>query len=208
VKYLSYGAGVDSTALLILGGYDEAVFVNHGGDYPETYAFLEAIQQRYPVTVLTPQVEGCSTIEEYCKKYGLIPLRQMRWCTHKFKIRPMYAYFQRPCEVWIGISYDEKHRATGKTQKNVTLRYPLVEQRITRNQAKQIIKDAGLEIPRKSGCWFCPFQSRRAFRRLKGNYPELFARALEMENGSTATFKNRPLSVLNQCSELNIREIR
>jgi len=39
-KYLSHGVGVNSTALMLLledeGVEFESVFVDHGGDYPET----------------------------------------------------------------------------------------------------------------------------------------------------------------------------
>jgi 3'-phosphoadenosine 5'-phosphosulfate sulfotransferase (PAPS reductase)/FAD synthetase len=49
-RYLSFGGGVNSTALLLLmadeGMEFETVFVNHGGDYPETYAYVELLRER------------------------------------------------------------------------------------------------------------------------------------------------------------------
>ena len=43
-KYLSHGMGVNSRALMLLledeGIEFENVFVNHGGDYPETYEYV------------------------------------------------------------------------------------------------------------------------------------------------------------------------
>ena len=92
--YLSHGMGVNSTALMLLleewGIEFESVFVDHGGDYPETYEYLDYLQnQGYEITVIKPEVEGCNTILEYCRKYRIIPSFHFRWCTDKFKLRPL-----------------------------------------------------------------------------------------------------------------------
>jgi len=48
--YLSHGMGVNSTALMLLledqGVEFESIFVNHGGDFPETYEYLESADKR------------------------------------------------------------------------------------------------------------------------------------------------------------------
>jgi len=54
-KYLSYGGGVNSTAHMILlkkqGIECEAVFADHGGDYPETYEHLEPYYEDGNITL-------------------------------------------------------------------------------------------------------------------------------------------------------------
>ena len=70
-NYLSFGGGVNSVAMHLyllehgkehgIGDF-EAVFVDHGTDWPETYEYLNMFQDRLkkrghkPVTVLKPSV--------------------------------------------------------------------------------------------------------------------------------------------------------
>jgi 3'-phosphoadenosine 5'-phosphosulfate sulfotransferase (PAPS reductase)/FAD synthetase len=59
MNYLSFGAGVNSTALMLYlldRGVDfEAVFVNHGTDYPETYEYVQYLKDNgYRITVIKP----------------------------------------------------------------------------------------------------------------------------------------------------------
>ena len=93
--YLSHGGGVNSWALYLYlmeqgdkPGVDfEAVFVDHGTDWPETYEYMQMMIGRgYPVTVIKPNVGGFSNLYDYCLKYAMIPRRNLRWCTEKFKI--------------------------------------------------------------------------------------------------------------------------
>ena len=60
--YLSFGGGVNSVAMYLYAldeGWDfEAVFVDHGTDWPETYEYVEMFKKMYPVTVLRPDVTG------------------------------------------------------------------------------------------------------------------------------------------------------
>ena len=54
-EYLSFGGGVNSTALMLLlldeGIEFESVFVNHGGDYPETYEYVTCVRNPYDLVV-------------------------------------------------------------------------------------------------------------------------------------------------------------
>lgn len=72
--YLSYGAGVVSEALrlwLLENGYNfEAVWVDHGCDWPETIEFANTIPD---LTILKPNVEGYDNLYDYCLKYRLVP---------------------------------------------------------------------------------------------------------------------------------------
>jgi len=184
-EYQSYGAGVNSVALAeVLHYKPERVFADPGCEYPETYEYLKG----YPheVTTLHPIVEECSNIEEWCHKLGHAPFSQMRSCSVKWKHRPMEKYMKPPCTVHIGIAYDERHRV--KVYEKNTRRgkfyysYPLVEQGITRAQCVEIIHEAGLQAPPKSGCWFCPQQSKASWWRLGRQHPDLFWRAVAIDD--------------------------
>lgn len=181
-RYLSFGAGVNSTALMLLLEEKkiefESIFVDHGGDLPETYEYVDYLQKEgHPITILKPHTEGCSTIEQYCLKYNIKPLRQVRWCTDKFKLKPIRDFIESPSIVYIGIDAGEKSRAYRRPlKKGVENRYPLVDLKIDRRKCKKIIRKAGLKIPRRSGCWFCPFMKASELRYLRLNHPELYRR--------------------------------
>ena len=58
----------------------------------------------------------------------------------------------------------------------------LIEKKIDRKGCEQIILNAGLSIPRKSGCFYCPFQKVSEFRRLRDEYPELWCITKSIED--------------------------
>ena len=99
-NYLSFGGGVNSSALYLLMqdlGMDfEAVFVDHGGDWPETYEYVDYfIKTGRPITILKPDVQGIDNIVDYCEKYNMLPARFPRWCTVNFKVKPLNKYHQK-----------------------------------------------------------------------------------------------------------------
>jgi len=59
---------------------------------------------------------------------------------------------------------------------------PLQEWGIDRNGCLSTIQRAGLPIPQKSACWFCPASKKKEIIELRDNHPELFAQALQMEH--------------------------
>ena len=129
-EYLSYGGGVGSTGLLcyllprIRAGEIEVVFCDHGGDYPETYDYVEYIQKALgiDITVLKVDIEGKGNLYEYFQHYKMIPLYRWRICTDKSKIRPFTKYVETPCISHLGITWDEE---TGQSQQKQEYRKPL-----------------------------------------------------------------------------------
>lgn len=185
-NYLSMGFGWNSVALYLLmqdmGMEFEAVFVDHGGDWPETYEYADYfISTGRPVTILKPSVQGSKTLLGHCKKQMMIPSRLHRWCTDKFKIRVMAKYYEKPAFVHLGIDAGESHRAKMSGIANQENRYILVEEGIDRAGCGQIIKDHGLPLPIKSGCWFCPFQKKKDWQKLRRTHPCLFEEAVKLE---------------------------
>ncbi len=194
-KYLSYGGGVNSTAMMILlknKGVDfEAVFSNHGGDYPETYEYVKMLQAKgYPITVLDCKVENLD-LYDYCLEKHIIPSRWMRWCTDKFKIIPLYKYFGRPCVVYIGIDAGEIKRAKPSKDIHIDNQFPLIEEGMDRVACEEYIQKAGLSIPRKSGCYFCPYSKKKDFEDLRNNEPDLWCKTKTLEDNMNATRKEQ-----------------
>ncbi|MGM0377053.1 MAG: hypothetical protein ACQEQ0_09770 [Bacteroidota bacterium] len=191
-KYLSFGGGVNSVALHLLlleqGEDFESVFVNHGTDWPETYHYVAMFQWwlkangHKPITILRPNVQGHQCLYKYYYDKKIIPYRRNRDCTHKFKVRPLEAYQQTPCFVILGIDYGEAHRAKIVSQKGYEYRYPLIEHEIDRDGCIKIIKQAGLPVPPKSGCFICPQQKRQQVIELRHKHPDKYCQAKQLED--------------------------
>lgn len=92
--------------------------------------------------------------------------------------------------VAIGISTDEYQRATSrKVEPYEVVEYPLLtlEHRLaprgaSRADCMKIIADAGLPVPRKSSCFFCPFHRPAVFADQARTEPELFAKSVLLED--------------------------
>ena len=210
-NYLSFGGGVNSVALYLLmeqlGMEFEAIFVDHGGDYPETYEYVDYfISTGRPVTVLRPEMtvqktaETFNDIYEYCWSREMVPSMMSRWCTDKFKIRPVNRYIKKPCFMHLGIDVGEQKRAKMNVTKGVESRWLLIEHDIDRQGCKDLIANAGLKVPPKSGCYFCPFQRIAQWRELRMKHPDLFCKAQKLEARNMAARKRKgkkPLSLRN-----------
>ena len=193
-SYLSFGGGVNSVAMLLMLHEQkqdfEAVFVNHGTDWPETYEYLEMLQgwlekKGLPkITVLKPMVTGFDNLYDYCWHYKMVPSFMFRWCTEKFKIRAIYAYCQPPAFQLIGIDAGESHRAKISINKGFENRFPLIENGIDRNGCVEIIRKAGLPVPMKSGCFVCPHQRAEQWKQLRTIHSDLFCKAEQLEQRS------------------------
>lgn len=186
MKYLAFGGGVNSTALLILLAQEkeefEAIFSDHGGDYPETYEYVKLLQSKgYAITIVEAKVEG-KDLYNYSIDKKVLPSRLFRWCTDKFKIRPMLKYYKRPCTVYLGIDAGESHRAKQSGREDVINEFPLVARGIDRAGCVKIIQEAGLPVPRKSGCYFCPYTKKAELVALRDTRPELYCKAKKLEN--------------------------
>lgn len=188
-RYLSFGGGIDSTALMLLltDGLEkfETLFVDHGTDMPETYEYVKYLQDEgYPITVIKPNVQGFSDLYEFCWHKRILPSIMGRWCSDKFKVRPQTKYRKRPCIIYLGYDASEKRRALKVEKlkrKGETYRFPLIEKGITRRLSCEIIRKHKLRIPLKSGCYFCPLQKKRKWKQLLVNHPDLFRKAMLLE---------------------------
>ena len=189
-SYLSFGGGVNSVAMLLLlldkGWEFESVYVDHGCDWPETREYVAMMAERYPITILKPEYEGFNSLYDYAWWRRITPSMRIRWCTSRFKVRPLHTYFQKPCFELIGIDAGEAKRAKISVTENIESRYPLIEYDLNRESCIEIIKIHGLPVPRKSGCFICPFQRGVTWRELRRTHPDLFCKAVALEKRAAA----------------------
>lgn len=179
-EFIAYGGGRGSTAILlkklksIRSGDLEVVFVDHGADLPETQKYVRDIQEELDINITTRQ---SGNLYDYCWQHRVLPSIHWRWCTDKFKIRPMKKYVGTDIPI-IGLTYDERWRAKDFEIKGKGI-YPLIREEITTRQTLGLFEE--ISIPCKSGCFFCPFQNKESWRRLFFNHPTLFKKALALE---------------------------
>lgn len=181
-QILSHGMGVNSVALSVLfreRGIDvEAVFANHHGDHPATYQYADyLISNGYPITIL-----DTGDLYDAYYRTETIPTCMSRSCTDRFKVTPLLRYAPRPCIMHIGFAYDEAHRAKPSRKRGIENQFVLIDEGLTRDDCLAIIRNAGLEIPPKSGCYFCPYQKPHEIRHLRDEYPELYCRVKRLED--------------------------
>jgi hypothetical protein len=177
---ISFGGGVNSTAMMLLmrdeGCEAECVIADHHCDWPETYEYLDYLEANgYPITRL-----DTGNLYDYYWDLQCIPIRQARWCTRKFKVEPLLAHCGQGVH-YVGIDAGEAHRAIPSSYSGVEKLYPLVERGITRDGCEDIIRAHGLEVPPKSGCWFCPFARGSQVRDLWRKHPELVCKIQALE---------------------------
>lgn len=66
----------------------------------------------------------------------------------------------------------------------VTNLYPLVDAKLTREDCVKIIRRARFPMPVRSGCFFCPFNSRDRWAWLHENHPDLYTKSRDLEGRS------------------------
>jgi hypothetical protein len=96
-----------------------------------------------------------------------------------------------PAVVGVGISTDEIQRINArKSEPYESLAYPLIGLpagedtglRLRRDDCVKVIADAGLPVPPKSACFFCPFHRPGTWHDQRRDDPELFAKSCDLED--------------------------
>lgn len=205
---LSHGLGVDTTLLLphlLKKGQplDLVITADTGAESLQTYANLNRVRAFCEKEgVKFAVVSRGEALLDHCKEHRIIPSRQRRWCTEKFKTRPIRKYVSElGWNEWIcymGIDAGEPNRIRQSDKPTITNKFPLFEEGMYRNDCIKLLRKYGWPIPPKSGCFFCPFQSVKAWRNLYLNEPVRFQIAETLEQANKGypefIFLSKPLS--------------
>lgn len=215
VRSVSYGGGVQSTALLVLAAtgridFPLFLFANTGDDsensrtltYVRTIAMpyaaangielveLQRLMRDGTTRTLLQEIEGQDRSIPIPARMGAGGFGQKK-CTDRFKIAVVRRELRRrgataddPATVAIGISVDEIERAgAGNDDRDPTRTrcYPLLDLGYNRAECRLLIAEAGLPVPPKSACSFCPLHSREQWRRLRQDQPDEWDRAVHVD---------------------------
>ena len=228
-----YGAGVDSTAMLVGMAQrgitpDLILFADVGAEKPETIAYIDTINawlegQGMP-TVTTVrrfgedgthglrsrpthagcevQYDGYTTLEGKCRANQTLPSLAYggHTCSSVFKVEPQQRYLKSWAQgrkVRSAIGFDctpNEQRRTFRTTKHdsdlVEHWFPLQDWGWDRDRCIEEIQAAGLPVPIKSACFFCPASKPWELLWLAARHPELFIRAIEIEDLAMPRCKN------------------
>ena len=212
IRTFSFGAGVQSTACLVLAAHGKIdfsifCFANTGDEHPSTYKYLDEVLDPYAKEhgleirrlKRTWRDGSQRSIREHIDiipKSIPIPVYLesgkpwKRSCTASWKIdvlakhqKEMGATPDNKAVAGLGISLDEIQRArTDSGIKWQTLEYPLLELKMTRRDCEKLTADEGLPPAPRSACFYCPYHSTSYFRTLAEEDPELFAEAVVLED--------------------------
>lgn len=189
---LSFGAGLQTTALAILLSekkleVDAVVFADTGCEKPETYRYMNDYTKPllsaanipfYEVRTTIPSEKG--NLYDFLWSTKDLPSVRYRECTKHFKIGPIHKLVGKHCIQLIGFALDESFRAERARDKEHR-RFPLIELGMRSTDCRKVISDYGWPIPLKSSCYICVFQTYVEWNWLKSNHPDLFERALALE---------------------------
>jgi hypothetical protein len=189
---------------------DLILFADTGGEKPETYAFLPIMQKWLKKVGFPPVVvvkykperfkwEAYSTLEGNCVANATLPSLAFGFksCSLKWKRAPQDKYtngwgpakecWARGGKVRKAIGYDagpaDTKRAWNLTSdEQYEYWYPLRDWGWDRDECKRQIAAAGLPVPMKSSCFFCPAMKRDEVEWLVREHPDYALRILRMES--------------------------
>lgn len=84
-------------------------------------------------------------------------------------------------ERWLGISTDEVQRMSHDNRQYVRNRWPLIEQRMSREDCVKYLQERGLPLPTRSACRICPYHGKSYWRWLRDERPEDWKHVLEFD---------------------------
>lgn len=211
----SCGMGLNSAAVLV-GlvkhglSYDLAMFADTGGERDGTYAY-QSVMNEYARTNSLPPImrvwkksednTPAPTLEQDCLNRKALPgiAYGFMSCSDHYKIRPQ----RKVIELWtpalvaweqgekvtflIGFDAGESHRTLEYDTKKYQMRYPLVEWGWDRDDCMREVLAAGLPLPPKSSCFFCPNMKPHEIIALNKREPEKMKRALALEANADLT---------------------
>ncbi len=199
-----FGCGVNSVAMMVLlvqQGFpvDYIVFANTGGysnmgEKYETYRYKRFFSnwlksKGYPeIKTVTYNAEG---LYREMIRLKTLPSIAFGWktCSQKWKIQASDKYLKKQGVTdrlkILGYDAGESHRTNKDyTEDGVKFWYPLVEWGLDRMDCVKVIIDAGLPLPPKSSCFFCPNMEASEIHDLKNNDLCRLDKALFMEENA------------------------
>jgi 3'-phosphoadenosine 5'-phosphosulfate sulfotransferase (PAPS reductase)/FAD synthetase len=189
---LSLSGGKDSAALAIYMRDRvenmEYIFSDTGKELPETYEYLDRISDYLGKKVV--RLNARLGFDHWYDVFGgMIPSNHRRWCTKMLKLRPFEDYVgNEPVINYVGLRADEDREGYISHKENIRAVYPFREDGLAFKDIQDILLSSGVGMPpytkwgrSRSGCFFCFYQQKIEWVRLKETHPDLFEQAKAYE---------------------------
>jgi 3'-phosphoadenosine 5'-phosphosulfate sulfotransferase (PAPS reductase)/FAD synthetase len=210
-ELVTFGGGVNSTAMLIGMAHKGIrpgwiLFADTGGEKPETYAHIAKMAEwienvggyGFPALITVAKNSMYQTLEDECLRKETLPSIVFGWrsCSDKWKQEPQRKLMNNSPlarEIWargekirkaIGFGVDEQRRAKEFEDEKYVNWYPLIEWGWDRAKCVEVIKAEGFAVPPKSACFYCPASRKPEVLALQKEHPDLYARAVAMEQNA------------------------
>jgi 3'-phosphoadenosine 5'-phosphosulfate sulfotransferase (PAPS reductase)/FAD synthetase len=166
----------------------EYVFHDTEKELPETYEYLDRLAALLGKKIHSTRPDY--SFDKWLEVFGgMIPSSQRRWCTRQLKLKPFEDFVgDDPVINYVGLRADEERVGYISSKSNITTVYPFREDGLVKKDIVRILEDNGLGLPTftnwgrtRSGCYFCFFQQKIEWVRLKEKYPDKFEEAKRYE---------------------------
>jgi 3'-phosphoadenosine 5'-phosphosulfate sulfotransferase (PAPS reductase)/FAD synthetase len=169
----------------------EYIFHDSGKELPETYEFLARLESLLGKPIIRTSPPG--SFDHWLTVYGgVIPSNHRRWCTRMLKLKPFEDYVGSDEIInYVAIRADEERVGYVSTKPNIKAVFPFRDDGIVYADVIRILEESGLGMPTytewgrtRSGCFFCFYQQKIEWVRLKERHPDLYeeAKAYEAPN--------------------------
>lgn len=212
---LSLSGGKDSAALAVYmrDRVEDMEYIFHDTDkeLPDTYEYLDRLEDYLGKRII--RTTFGTTFDTLLRQFGgMLPSNHRRWCTRMMKLKPFEDYVgDDPCINYVGIRADEARVGYVSHKPNIKAVFPFREDGIDYEGVQRILLDSGIGMPpytewgrTRSGCFFCFYQQKVEWVRLKMRYPDLYeaAKAYERPNRINGNFfywcQDEPLTELEK----------
>jgi len=189
---LSLSGGKDSAALAVhlrdRVPNMEYIFHDTAKELPDTYEYLERLEG-YLGRKIVRTTFGTTFDHILRMKGGMLPSNHRRWCTELMKLKPFEDYIGSDfCINYVGIRADEERVGYISHKLNIRAVFPFRDDGIRYEGVQRILEESGLGMPpytewgrTRSGCFFCFYQQKIEWVRLKQHYPDYYEQAKAYE---------------------------
>lgn len=189
---------------------DAGIFADPMCERPETYEYKEKCEKRWGIKVITVSKGNLEAdLLGARAKHGYQRVNIPAWtlddegkrsvpfsrvCTVDYKIkevqkaaRALIGFTDKPVKgvqvnMLIGMSVEETHRMTDSREYWIKNKYPLITDKpMSAQRCTDYLVEKGLGKPPKSACFFCPYSSNANWRSLKNEHPDLWKRAVHLD---------------------------
>ena len=184
---VALSGGKDSTAMALrLAEIEprdyEYVCTPTGNELPPMVAHWQILEELLGKPIR--RVSNGETLLGASIRQKCLPNHRMRWCTRILKIEPYQAWLmdKMPCVSYVGIRADEVEQRTGAILSgDVETRYPLVDWGWGLRDVLEYLECRGVEIPDRTDCALCFYQTLAEWWHLWADYPTEFEKGETIE---------------------------